>query len=149
MSALVSKKIELLTALEQEMGVVVRRIRRVIVERARAVDPELQVAGFLVLSFLAEAGPARSADVVDALGIDKGAISRHGQHLVDLGLLTRQPDPEDGRAALLSVTPEGASRLARVAEQRRRNLDERLADWDDDELLEFVAALSRYNRSLA
>ncbi|CUR57427.1 Transcriptional regulator, MarR family [metagenome] len=149
MSTLTSHQLASLTALEQEMGIVVRRIRRVIVERARAVDPELQIAGFLVLSFLAGAGPARSADVVDVLGIDKGAISRHVQHLVDLGLVVRHPDPDDGRAALLSVTEDGLTRLAVVAEQRRRNLDEKLADWGDDELDDFVAALARYNRSLA
>ncbi|MGD9958169.1 MarR family winged helix-turn-helix transcriptional regulator [Nocardioides sp.] len=148
MNTSVSHKVETLQALEQEMGVMVRRIRRVIVERARAVDPELQIAGFLVLSYLGDAGPARSADVVDSLGIDKGAISRHVQHLVDLGLIGREPDPEDGRASLLQVTTHGRDRLAVMAEQRRSNLEEKLADWDDDELEAFVAALSRYNRSL-
>jgi DNA-binding MarR family transcriptional regulator len=148
-SSAVTHKVATLRALEQEMGIVVRRIRRLIVERARAVDPELQVAGFLVLSLLAESGPARSADVVEALGIDKGAISRHVQHLIELGLVARQPDPCDGRASILNVTPEGVRRLAVVAEQRRTNLDEKLADWTDEDLSAFVEALSRYNRSLS
>jgi DNA-binding MarR family transcriptional regulator len=148
MSLTATHKVEALRALEQEMGILVRRIRRVIVERARAVDPELQIAGYLVLSFLADSGPARSADVVEALGIDKGAISRHVQHLTELGLVDRQPDPLDGRAAILNVTDEGVRRLAVLAEHRRTNLDEKLADWTVDDLGEFVQALSRYNRSL-
>ena len=142
-------RVETLRTLEQEMGVVVRRVRRVIVERARAVDPELQIAGFLVLSFLAGKGPARSADVVEELGIDKGAISRHVQHLIDLGLVSREPDPGDGRASILSVTEEGVLRMDVVAEHRRHNLEQKLADWTDDDLGEFVDALSRYNRSLS
>ncbi len=142
-------RVEALRTLEQEMGVVVRRVRRVIVERARAVDPELQIAGFLVLSFLAGKGPARSADVVEELGIDKGAISRHVQHLIDLGLVSREPDPGDGRASILSVTEEGLLRMDVVAEHRRHNLERKLADWTNDDLGEFVDALSRYNRSLS
>ena len=149
MSVATNHEVESLGALEQEMGVVVRRIRRVVVERARAVDPELQIAGFLVLSFVAEYGPARSADAVEALGIDKGAISRQVQHLIQLRLLERRPDPADGRASILSVTDLGWRRFAEVATQRRRLLDEKLADWSADDLTEFVAALARYNRSLA
>ena len=142
-------RVDTLRTLEQEMGVVVRRVRRVIVERARAVDPELQIAGFLVLSYLAGNGPARSADVVEELGIDKGAISRHVQHLIDLGLVSREPDPFDGRASILSVTEEGVLRMAVVAEHRRHNLQQKLTDWTDDDLVEFVDSLSRYNRSLS
>ena len=148
-SPTMTHRVETLRTLEQEMGVVVRRVRRVIVERARAVDPELQIAGFLVLSFLAGKGPARSADVVEELGIDKGAISRHVQHLIDLGLVSREPDPCDGRASILSVTEEGVLRMAVVAEHRRHNLQRKLADWTDDDLVEFVDSLSRYNRSLS
>jgi len=144
----VTHKVGLLRALEHEMGVVVRRIRRVIVERARAVDPRLQIGGFLVLSFLAESGPARSADVVEALNIDKGAISRQVQHLVELGLVEREPDPGDGRAAILDVTDQAVRRLAEVAEHRRTSLDERLADWTDEDLGLLVGLLARYNRSL-
>jgi len=142
-------RVDTLRTLEQEMGVVVRRVRRVIVERARAVDPGLQIAGFLVLSYLTGNGPARSADVVEELGIDKGAISRHVQHLIDLGLVSREPDPCDGRASILSVTEEGLLRMDVVAEHRRHNLERKLADWTNDDLVAFVDSLSRYNRSLS
>ena len=38
--------------------------------------------------------------------------SRTVRELEDLGLITRTPDPEDGRSSLLSPTPEGLERLA-------------------------------------
>ncbi len=139
----------LLRALEQEMGSVVRRVRRVIAERARAVDPDLQAAGYLVLGFLADEGPARAADVVEALDIDKGAVSRQVQHLEELGLVARQPDPEDGRAVLLNATSAALDRLAGVAAERRDRLAARLADWDESELDSFVTTLARYNRALS
>ena len=71
------------------------------------------------------------------------------QHLIDLGLVSREPDPCDGRASILSVTEEGVLRMAVVAEHRRHNLQQKLADWTDDDLGEFVDSLSRYNRSLS
>ena len=39
--------------------------------------------------------------------------------------------------------------MAVVAEHRRHNLQQKLADWTDDDLGEFVDSLSRYNRSLS
>ena len=134
--------------LEHEVGVLIRRVKRVIGERSRAVHPDLQPATYLMLTYVADHGPSRSSGMVEMFGVDKGAISRQVQHLVDLGLLDRTPDPADGRATLLVVTDEGRERLAEVAHQRRRLLDERLSDWSDDELADFVASLARYNATL-
>ncbi|MGI8645584.1 MAG: MarR family winged helix-turn-helix transcriptional regulator [Nocardioides sp.] len=133
--------------IEAEVGVLIRRVRRVIGERARAVHEGLQPASYLLLAHLAEIGPARSSVVVDAFEIDKGAVSRQVQHLVELGLVERQPDPADGRATLLSVTPEAQARLADVRAHRRKWLDERLGDWTEQDLDVLVKALGRYNRA--
>lgn len=139
---------ETVRLLEHEVGVLVRRVRRVIHERARAVHPDLQPASYLLLAHLAETGPLRSSAVAESLLVDKGAVSRQVQHLVDLDLVARTPDPDDGRATLLSVTEDARRRLADVARQRRRLLDERLGEWSDDELTGLVSALARYNATL-
>src|SRR6266516_3603604 len=49
--------------LEQEVGVLIRRVKRVIGERARAVHPDLQPASYLMLTYLATDGPQRSSVV--------------------------------------------------------------------------------------
>jgi len=137
-----------LRSIEREVGVLVRRVRRVIGVRARAVHPELQPASYLVLTHLEERGPARGSAVVEELGIDKGAVSRQIQHLVDLGLLERAPDPADGRAALLSLTDDARSRLARVQVERSERFDRRLGDFATDDLAAFAEQLARYNLAL-
>jgi DNA-binding MarR family transcriptional regulator len=71
------------------------------------------------------------------------------QHLSGLGLLDKTPDPEDGRATLLSPSDDARRRLDDVTQQRRRRLDERLGDWSDEDLHSLVAALGRYNRTLS
>ncbi|GGF41768.1 hypothetical protein GCM10011519_14470 [Marmoricola endophyticus] len=140
---------ESLDGLEHEVGILVRRIRRVLAERATGVDPQLSTPSFLMLTYLAETGPQRSADIVEHFDIDKGAISRQVAQLVELGLVTRSPDPEDGRAQLIEVSERGRARLESMSERRRALLVQRLADWDDADLSTFVALLSRYNASLS
>ena len=137
-----------LRSIEREIGVLVHRVRRVIGVRARAVHPDLQPAAYLVLTHLDERGASRSSAVVEALGIDKGAVSRQIHHLVDLGLLERAPDPADGRAALLSLSDDARARLARVRDDRWERFGERLAEWSADDLTELAGQLARYNASL-
>jgi DNA-binding MarR family transcriptional regulator len=144
----VNERLGNIDRLEQEVGVLLRRIRRVIGERAHTVDPSLQPGAYLVLAHLAEAGPSRASAVVAAFDLDKGAVSRHVRTLVDLGLVLREPDPADGRATLLRATGEARRRLDDVAETRRARLDERLGDWTPEELRSFVDALARYNATL-
>jgi len=141
-------RVDSLRLLEQEVGVLVRRVKRVIGERARAVHESLQPAAYLMLSYVAEHGPVRASALVDVFHIDKGAISRQVGHLLELGLVERTPDPEDGRATLLSVTDEAVQRMQAVAEHRRRALSDQLADWTDEELADLAGTLRRYNATL-
>jgi len=134
--------------LEQEVGVLIRRVKRVIGERSRSVHPDLQPASYLMLSYLAAEGPQRSSVLSERFGVDKGAISRQVQHLVDLGLLDREPDPDDGRAMLISASPDAVRRLRGVDRDRRHWLEGQLSEWSETDLHDFVAGLSRYNRAL-
>lgn len=139
---------EALGRLEQELGVLIRRVRRVLGDRARAVHEDLQPASYLMLMSLAESGPQRSSVLAERFGVDKGAISRQVQQLVDLGLLDREPDPLDGRAVLVSASDDAVHRMEVIARDRRRWLDERLDGWTEEDLSGFAAALARYNAAL-
>jgi DNA-binding MarR family transcriptional regulator len=144
----VTTRADSLRHLEREVGVLIRRIKRVIGERARAVHEELQPASYLMLSWLVDEGPVRASSMAEKFNIDKGAVSRQVQHLADLGLVERTPDPADGRAALVAASEDAKRRLADVADHRRKRLDEQLGDWTTDELETFAATLEKYNLSL-
>ncbi|PWN02053.1 MarR family transcriptional regulator [Nocardioides silvaticus] len=137
-----------LRELEREVGVLIRRVRRVIGERARLVHPDLQSSSYLMLGYVVDHGPLRASAMSTIFDVDKGAISRQVQHLVDLGLVDRTPDPDDGRATLISVSDEGARRFRDVTEHRRKWFDERLGDWTADEILAFAGTMHRYNQAL-
>jgi len=139
---------ETMRALEHEMGVLVRRIRRLIAERARMVHPDLSPVAYSMLMALNESGSRRASDLVGMFSVDKGAVSRQVQSLLELGLIQRDPDPEDRRAAILSITEEGSRRLASIAAARRSEVIDRLAEWSDADLKAFVDAMARYNSAL-
>ena len=139
---------ETMRALEHEMGVLVRRIRRLIAERARMVHPDLSPVAYSMLMALNDSGPRRASDLVDIFSIDKGAVSRQVGALLDLGLIERSPDPEDRRAAILAITEEGSRRLGTIADLRRREVLERLSGWSDEDLQAFVDVMARYNNAL-
>jgi DNA-binding MarR family transcriptional regulator len=139
---------EELGRLEQEVGVLIRRVKRVIGVRARAVHPDLQPASYLMLTYLAAQGPQRSSVMSEVFGVDKGAISRQVQHLCELGLLDREADPVDGRAMLISASPDAVRRMQAVDRDRRSWLEGQLADWSEDDLRSFVTDLARYNAAL-
>lgn len=148
MTTTTATRADSLRHLEREVGVLIRRVKRVIGERARAVHEELQPASYLMLSWLVDQGPVRASSMVEQFHIDKGAVSRQLGHLDELGLVVRTPDPADGRATLVAASEDAVRRLADVTEHRRKMLDEQLGDWDADELAHFAGLLERYNRSL-
>ena len=139
---------QLLAELETEIGLLLRRIRRVLQERARLVHPDLQPGGYSMLVHLGQHGPSRAADLCETFAVDKGAVSRQVQQLLDLGLLERTKDPTDGRASLLSLTEKARTALADVVAVRRQRLSTLLGEWSHDELRDFVAGLTRYNEML-
>ncbi|MCW2848596.1 MAG: MarR family transcriptional regulator [Marmoricola sp.] len=139
---------ETLRALEHEMSILVRRIRRVITERARMLHPDLSPVSYSMLLALNDQGPRRASDLVEIFSIDKGAVSRQVQVLLDLGLIERSPDPEDRRAMILAISEEGHARLANIAATRRLAVSERLDGWSDEDLRAFVRSLGRYNSAL-
>ena len=134
--------------LEHELGVLIRRIRRLIAERARMVHPDLSPVAYSMLVALHDSGPRRASDLVDLFSIDKGAVSRQVQSLLELGLIERTPDPDDRRAATLVITELGEDRLERITRQRRAEVRGRLADWSPEEMQDFVSSLRRYNGAL-
>ena len=149
MTAVMTSRNDDLRRIEAEVGSLIRRVKRVMGERAREVHPDLHPMTYFILTHLATNGPMRGADLSDAFGMDKGGVSRQVQALVDLGLVERQPDPEDRRAILVDATTEGRKRLEVMSRHRQDRFDQRLGDWSDAELAGFADRLAAYNSALS
>ncbi|MEU4352102.1 MarR family transcriptional regulator [Streptomyces sp. NPDC023838] len=132
-------------ALERELAVFLRRARASSGEMARAVHPELEAAAYGLFVRLEEVGSQRATELAAYFGVGKATMSRQLRALEDLGLVTREPDPADGRASLVRLTDEGLARFRRVRDARRAQYVTKLADWDRKEIAELARLLHQLN----
>ena len=133
---------------ERELAVLLRRARAWNRDVATVVHPDLQPTAYALLARVDEVGSVRASDLSEYFGIDKGGVSRQVALLERVGLVTREPDPEDGRAQRLVVTEEGKRRLADARGGRRRLMHEQLARWPDTDVATLAELLARYNRAM-
>ncbi|MFG2353784.1 MarR family winged helix-turn-helix transcriptional regulator [Streptomyces sp. NPDC048521] len=132
-------------ALERELTVLLRRARANQGEMARAVHPDLESSAYGLLIRLDELGGQRATELAAYIGVGKATMSRQLRALEDLGLITRQPDPADGRAWLVTLTDEGRGRVGKVREARRARYVSQLAHWDRHEVSELARLLHELN----
>lgn len=129
-----------------ELGRALARLTRA-VSRAKAMlqaeSGRTDYAAFSLLVALAEAGPMRASALADAVLSDPSTVSRQVAHLVDLGYVERQPDPEDGRACHLAVTAEGTAALGDHRRARDDYLAELTADWTEHDRRTLAELLDR------
>jgi DNA-binding MarR family transcriptional regulator len=62
-----------------------------------------------------------------ALSRDRSGASRYADRLENAGLLERRPDPGDGRATLLALTPKGRGAITILRNALTRHLADRIA----------------------
>lgn len=72
---------------------------------------QLTPAQLGVLQTLADAQPRSSSELARAERVSTATMTRLLTHLSKAGLLARDPDPEDGRQILITLTDEGATAL--------------------------------------
>ncbi len=137
---------EAFVRLEREIALLLRRARAISARLAGELHPDLDGSAYGLLALLQDLGPMRASDLVTRLGLDKSTVSRQVAALADLGLVDRAPDPEDGRAQVLSASAEGSTRLERIRDARRARWEADLADWPAEDVATLAELLGRLNR---
>lgn len=131
-------------ALEAEFGELINRMRRLLSENAQRVSPGMLPGAYKVFTTIARRDSISQSALADILVVDKGQLSRTVRELEQLGLIQRQPDPEDGRASILSATPYGHERLAAARAPQEDSLVNALEEWPLDD----IQALTRLLHAL-
>ena len=132
-------------SVERELVMMFRRARNVSTSVAAEVHPDLDPASYSLLLMVDDAGSLRGMDVADRTGLDKSTVSRQIATLVELELLERVPDPDDGRARRIQLSESGHARLAEVRAQRRQHLREQFASWSTRDLQDLARLLGKLN----
>ncbi|MBM6404787.1 winged helix-turn-helix transcriptional regulator [Phycicoccus sp. CSK15P-2] len=109
----------------------------------------LRVTQVAVLAAVRRHGPSGPTALSRALGTERSALARELRVLERRRLVAFTPDPADGRARQVGLTPEGAALLAECAPAWRtaqREMTERLGARPFDDL---VATATRLTDALA
>lgn len=119
---------------------VVRTARRLRQDASEAVAPNaLSPTLTAALATVSNHGPLTPSELAQRERIRRPTATRIIARLVELGLVTRTPDPSDGRACLVAATSGGSALLRRMRKRKNAYLAKRMSDLDPDE----VAALER------
>jgi len=86
-------------------------------------------------------GPARLTELATAEGVSQPSMTALVSRLSGQGLVGREPDPHDGRAVVLSLTPQGAEVLAQRRAERTRRIAEPLAGLSPDDVVRIADAV--------
>ena len=129
-----------------ELARFIRRIRVQSLRRLENIHPKLDYGTFLYLIIICDASDGiRGSELAEALGVHKSTASRAIAALERMHLVSRVPDPDDGRAQLLVAEPLATHALEQYRASSRARLGEVLADWSQDEIEGFARSMARLN----
>ena len=89
----------------------------------------LERSAYPLLNQILALQSGRLSDIAAGLRVAVPTVSRQVRQLEDLGLVVRTPDPIDGRAILLEVTPAGLDALQRMRAEWQKTVAEILEPW--------------------
>jgi DNA-binding MarR family transcriptional regulator len=135
-------------AIETEVAVLMRRGEAT--RRALPIAPHgtLDRASYLILRHLDVAGPQNVSALAAALHLDGSTVTRQVAALVRAGLVTRGPDPQDRRGAVIAATPTGLDRMSAVRKAREELYAQMLATWSEEDRRTLATLLHRLNESM-
>jgi DNA-binding MarR family transcriptional regulator len=107
-----------------------RAVRCVAAVNVRGQETGVALQG--VLRFVGE-GESRATQLAERLGVSAPVLSRHITELEEQGFVVRRPDPLDGRAQLVALSPSGTDKLRAIEDHRTATLQDLLADWTEDD----------------
>lgn len=122
-----------------------RLIGTIKAQSAARTSHGVEWSAYALLYHLVTDGPQRSKSLAERIHSDPSTVSRQAASLIELGLVDRQPDPVDGRAALLVATDRGHESFATMRAHRDQMFRAVLADWSEDDAARFTELLGRFN----
>jgi len=126
------------TELAARLRLAISRLHRRIRVDARGSIPPLQLSALVTIE---QHAPLRLSELARREAVAAPTMSRVLAALDDGGLVVREPDPQDARGVLITLSVEGVRRLAEVRRHRTAIIARRLARLDDAQRDALRAAL--------
>ncbi len=129
--------------LTSSVAQLVRTVRHVSSRAAAQLYGDLPSFGWALLRPLERDGAQRCSALAASAGIDASVASRQIAALERAGHVERHPDPVDGRAIMLTLTPAGADALAATRALRADWALGALSGWDEQDACTLSDLLDR------
>lgn len=111
------------------------------------VHPAVDTSAYPVLIALKQ-GPQRVSAIATCVHSDVSTVSRQVSHLAAAGVAEKVADPDDGRAQVVRLTPEGDQIIRELNDSRSAWFQEILTDWTNADASEFNSYLRRFDDCL-
>ena len=80
-----------------------------------------------------EYGPLRMGELAAHERVAVPSLTRTARPLAAAGLISKEPDPSDGRSMLVEITPEGRELLGRIRRERSELLARRMSRLTEEQ----------------
>ena len=132
---------EAIADVEDELSMLFSRIRTIWKESAQQVHPDLQPAGYKLLSAITRLGTTNAHVLAETFEMDKSVVSRQIRMLEELGLVETRIDERDGRVRVLGATPRAFELVQGVRDRNQQRLRDVLVGRPEAELRSFADLL--------
>ncbi|MCM3271546.1 MarR family winged helix-turn-helix transcriptional regulator [Paenibacillus elgii] len=132
-------------ALGEQLNALISASHALNVRAAARFDSSLQPAAFHIVRWLYSYGPTNAATLAESTAMDRSSVSRLVKQLQSLGYVNREASPKDGRGIVLSLTEYGQQKIIDALKEKESIFYERLSDWKDAELHDFIQMLRQFN----
>src|SRR3954468_6782640 len=115
------------------LSALIRAGRHISARAATQINGELPSFGWALLLPLERDGEQRCSALAAQAGVDVSVVSRQVAALERAGFVERRPDPRDGRASLIGLTPAGTGALPATRAERAHWAAAALPGWDEQD----------------
>lgn len=93
-------------------------------------------------------GPMTMTEAAEFIDKDKSTLTALVKKLINLGCVTRTPDPEDARVKILRLTPEGKALKEPFMDLSRRLREKAYKDFSEEEKTILSILLAKLSKNL-
>ena len=111
--------------------------------RAEVSGVDLTNAAAGILGALHKGGPMRATALAEAADTEAPLVSRELRNLTAAGYVSTEPDPNDGRGRIVSLTRKGRTTYERFRAGADRITAHAFRDWDDADIAQLRAYMQR------
>lgn len=132
--------------LRENLRILVRKLG--VLERGEALCCGITLSQSYTIVEIGRAGTMPLMQLTDILGIDKSAVSRSIDKLVNNGIVIRETDQEDRRSVTLRLNDKGQALFEEIEKRSTAYFDEVVDTIPDDKREQIIESLQYLFKSL-